>query len=112
MYVRTYLTWASCAAGPSATSTWAARPPSGGQPTAYVATKAAKYVDQPNFVPFIGETVSGVPRLPNTRGTSGDRHFRGPSTQDVALRGVMQARVRIQAYMLASMVDLAVEAVV
>ncbi len=42
----------------------------------------------------------------------------GPSPQDVALRGVMQALVRIQAYMLADIVvaipavDLAVEAVV
>jgi hypothetical protein len=42
--------------------------------------------------------------------------FRGPSPQDVALRGVM--RVRIQAYMLADIVvaipavDLAIEAVV
>ncbi len=44
--------------------------------------------------------------------------FRGPSPQDVALRGVMQALVRIQAYMLADIVaaipavDLAIEAVV
>ncbi len=43
---------------------------------------------------------------------------RGPSPQDVALRGVMQALVRIQACMLADIVvaipavDLAVEAVV
>ncbi len=42
----------------------------------------------------------------------------GPSPQDVALRGVMQALVRIQAYMLADIVvaipavDLAIEAVV
>jgi hypothetical protein len=33
-----------------------------------------------------------------------DSHFRGPSPQDVALRGVMQALVRIQAYSLADMV--------
>ena len=45
-------------------------------------------------------------------------YFRGPSPQDVALRGVMQALVRIQACMLADIVvaipavDLAVEAVV
>ncbi len=45
-------------------------------------------------------------------------YFRGPSPQDVALRGVMQALVRIQAYMLADIVvaipavDLAIEAVV
>ena len=45
-------------------------------------------------------------------------HFREPSPQDVALRGVMQALVRIQAYMLADIVvaipavDLAIEAVV
>jgi hypothetical protein len=45
-------------------------------------------------------------------------YFRGPSPQDVALRGVMQAPVRIQAYMLADIVvaipavDLAIEAVV
>ncbi len=45
-------------------------------------------------------------------------YFRGPSTHDVALRGVMQALVRIQAYMLADIVvaipgvDLAIEAVV
>jgi hypothetical protein len=44
--------------------------------------------------------------------------YRGPSPQDVALRRVMQALVRIQAYMLADIVvalpavDLAVEAVV
>ena len=43
---------------------------------------------------------------------------RVPSPQDVALRGVMQALVRIQAYMLADIVvaipavDLAIEAVV
>jgi hypothetical protein len=45
-------------------------------------------------------------------------YFRGPSPQDVALRGVMQALVRIQAYVLADIVvaiptvDLAIEAVV
>ncbi len=45
-------------------------------------------------------------------------YFRGPSPQDVALRGVMQALGRIQAYMLADIVvaipavDLAIEAVV
>jgi hypothetical protein len=45
-------------------------------------------------------------------------YFRGPSPQDVALRGVMQALVRIQAYMLADIVvaipavDLTIEAVV
>ncbi len=31
-------------------------------------------------------------------------YFRGPSPQNAALRGVMQALVRIQAYMLADMV--------
>jgi hypothetical protein len=45
-------------------------------------------------------------------------YFRGPSPQDVALRGMMQALVRIQAYTLADIVvaipavDLAIEAVV
>jgi hypothetical protein len=45
-------------------------------------------------------------------------YFRRPSPQDVALRGVMQALVRIRAYMLADVevaipaVDLAIEAVV
>ena len=61
------------------------------------------------------------------RGSQGSRpaadsrtqgYFRGPSPLDVALRGVMQALVRIQAYMLADIVvaipavDLAIEAVV
>ncbi len=67
------------------------------------------------------------PPLPGHRGSKGSRpaadsrtqgYFRGPSPQDVALRGVMQALVRIQAYVLAGIVvaipavDLAVEAVV
>jgi hypothetical protein len=45
-------------------------------------------------------------------------YFRGPSPHDVALKGVMQALVRIQAYVLADTVvaipavDLAIEAVV
>ena len=38
-------------------------------------------------------------------------HFRGPSRQDVALRGVMQALVRIKPYMLAEIV-VAIPAVV
>ncbi len=62
------------------------------------------------------------------RGSQGSRpaadsriqgYFRGPSPQDVALRGVTQALVRIQAYMLADIgvvaipaVDLAIEAAV
>ncbi len=63
--------------------------------------------------------------LDTLRGSKGSRpaadsrtqgYFRGPSPQDVALRGVMQALVRIQAYMLAVVVipavDLANEAVV
>ncbi len=57
---------------------------------AYAAIKAAKYADQPNFVPFIVETAGYInrrahlfldtlqgPRAPPTpgpRGTSGDRH--------------------------------------
>ncbi len=58
-----------------------------------------------------------VPLVHYTRGTSGDRHP-GPSPQDVVLKGVMQALVRIQAYVLADIVvaipavDLAIEAVV
>jgi hypothetical protein len=71
---------------------------------------------------------AGPPLILDTlRGSRGSRpaansrtqgYFRGPSPQDVALRGVMQALVRIQAYMLADIVvailavDLAVEAVV
>ncbi len=56
--------------------------------------------------------------VPPRRRRSDQGYFRGPSPQDVALRGVMQALVRIQAYMLADIVvaipavDLAVEAVV
>ncbi len=88
-----------------------------------MAIKAAKYADQPNLVPFIVETGGYInrrahlfldpPPTPGPRGTSGDRH-----PKDVALRGVMQALVRIQAYLLADIVvavpavDLAVEAVV
>ncbi len=82
---------------------------------AYAAVKAAKYADQPNFVPFMVETGGYINRrahlfLDNLRGSQGSRpaadsrtqgYFRGPSPQDVALRGVMQALVRIQAYMLA-----------
>ena len=99
---------------------------------AYAAIKAAKYADQPNFVPFIVETGGYINRrahlfLDTLRGSQGSRpaadsrtqgYFRGPSPQDVALRGVMQALVRIQAYMLADIVvaipavDLAIEAVV
>ncbi len=66
---------------------------------------------------------TGVPGVPPRRrlsdpGVLQARDFRGPSPQDVALRGVMQALVRIQAYMLADIVvaipavDLAIEAVV
>ncbi len=68
---------------------------------------------QPNFVPFIVETGGYMNRrahlfLDTLRGSQGSRsaadsrtqgYFRGPSPQDVALRGVMQALVRIQAYM-------------
>jgi hypothetical protein len=65
--------------------------------------------------------------LDTRRGSQGSRpaadsrtqgYFRGPSSHDVALRGVMQALVRIQAYTLADIVvaipavDLAIEAVV
>ena len=98
----------------------------------YAAIKAAKYADQPNFVPFIVETGGYINRrahlfLDTLRGSQGSYpaadsrtqgYFRGPSPQDVALRGVMQALVRIQAYMLADIVvaipavDLAIEAVV
>jgi hypothetical protein len=99
---------------------------------AYAAIKAAKYADQPNFVPFFVETGGYINRrahlfLDTLRGSQGSRpaadsrtqgYFRGPSPQDVALRGVMKALVRIQAYMLADIVvaipavDLAIEAVV
>ena len=58
--------------------------------------------------------------MDSLQGFPGSRqgHIRGPSPKDVALRGVMQALVRIQAYLLADVVmaipaeDLAVEAVV
>ncbi len=98
----------------------------------YAAIEAAKYADRPNFVPCIVETGGYInrratsfldtlrgskspapPPTPGPRGTSGDRH---PKTS--ALKGVMQALVCIQAYMLADIVvailavDLAVEAVV
>ena len=85
----------------------------------------AKYADQPNFVPFIVETGGYINRrahlfLDTLRAADSrtQGYFRGPSPQDVALRGVMQALVRIQAYMLADIVvaipavDLAIEAVV
>ncbi len=59
----------------------------------YAAIKAAKYAGQPNFVPFIVETGGDINTL---RGSQGSRpaadsrtqgYFRGPSPQDVALRG-------------------------
>ena len=79
------------------------------------------------YPPCVGRARGPRDWLDTQRGSQGSRpvadsraqgHFRGPVTQDVALRGVMQALVRIQTYMLADIVvaipavDLAVEAVV
>ncbi len=68
---------------------------------------------------FLDTHPTGVPGVPPRRRLSDPGVLqRGPSPQDVALRGVMQALVRIQAYMLADIVvavravDLAIEAVV
>jgi hypothetical protein len=84
---------------------------------AYAAIKAAKYADQPNFVPFIVETGGYT----NRRATSSWTPYGGlrgpapPPTPDPgALQGTvtprrraqgeMQALVRIQAYMLADII--------
>ncbi len=69
-----------------------------GRAEACAAIKAAKYADQPHFVPLHQQAGPGrgpaPPPTPGPMSTSGDRQ----SPQDVALRGVMQALVRTQAY--------------
>ncbi len=86
----------------------------------YHGTKNGTYVPMVPLVPWYSSTY--VPVVHVYHGTICNKlvhvYFRGPSPQDVALRGVMQALVRIQAYMLADIVvaipavDLAIEAVV
>ncbi len=77
-----------------------------------------KYADQPQLCPIhCGDWRLHHRRahvfLDTLRGSQGSRpaadsrtqgYFSGPSPQDVALRGVMQALVRIQAYILADIV--------
>jgi hypothetical protein len=77
---------------------------------AYAAIKAAKYPTSSHSSWRLEATSIGGPTsswTPYGRGLADSRtqgHFRGPSPQDVALRGVMQALVRVQAYELADIV--------
>jgi hypothetical protein len=87
----------------SGTSTWAARPPRSLAAEAYAAIKT-KYVDQPNFFSIIVETggyinrqahlfLDTLPGIPPRRRLPDPGALQGPSPQDAALRGVMQARL-------------------
>jgi hypothetical protein len=79
--------------------------PPGRAAEAYAAIKAAQTSPTSSHSLWSGPPLSGhpmgVPPTPGLRGNTGDRH---PKPQDVVLTGVMQALVRIQAYMLADIV--------